>query len=312
MARLISLLTLVFLFTGGCSSGDSEPDSADEAKGVFPFTFTDSSGASVTIESPPKRIVSLSAAMTETLYAMGAGPQIVGADRFSNYPATVKPLATLEYSRPAPEPVLALSPDLVLMAQRQSGQVEQFRAVGLKAVQLDEPASLSAVLDRIELVGHITGHSKEAIDLAGGLEKRMAELEARITEHERRTSSAGRGPLVFYEITADGFTAGPDSFLGGLLQTVHARNVAQGATTAFPQLSIEAIIAANPDVILIGNDVPDQTPETVRARPGWQSINAVRNGRIYVVDADVFNRAGPRIGEALETLAKLLYPQLTG
>jgi iron complex transport system substrate-binding protein len=305
------LLSVLVLAVTACTDGDAIQVPPLESEGpAFPFSFTDASGENVTLEAAPQRIVSLSAAVTETLFAIGAGPQLIAADRFSNFPPAARPLATLEYTRPAPEPVLALAPDLVIMVNRQSGQVSQFRAVGLKVVQLEEPAELDAVLDRIELIGRISGHRDEAVEFSGDMRDRIEGLADRIEAVSSPAAAPGTGPLVFYELSPDGFTAAPDSFVGALLLTVKARNVAEGATTPFPQLSMEAIIAADPEVILLADSLGGQSPASVRARPGWQSISAVRNNRVYEVDPDIFNRAGPRIVDALEQLASLLYPGL--
>ena len=120
-------------------------------------------------------------------------------------------------------------------------------------------------------------------------------------------------PTVFYEVTPDLYTVSPESFIGGVLSIAKAQNIAAGAATAFPQISLETVIKANPDVILLSDAGDDggQTLATVKARPGWSSISAVASGRVHELDSNLFSRPGPRIVDALESLVKLLHPSLS-
>lgn len=276
---------------------------------AFPITVTDSSNTQVVFNQAPKRIISYSPAATEVLFAVGAGSQVVAVDKFSNYPKDTDALPKVEYSKPAPEPAVALNPDLVIMATRQEGQVPQFRALGLTVLLLKEPSNLGGVLDQIRLIGRVTGHAADGEQLASGMQKRIDAVAAKVA-----ALPPGPSPKVFYELTADGFTVGPNSFIGSLLQTAKLTNVADKTMGDFPQVSSEVVIAANPDIILLADGNADtggtQTPNTVKARPGWANLNAVKSGRVYVINADVFSRPGPRVVDALEQLVKLCYPGL--
>lgn len=310
LALLLAVATAL-LAVGACGGDDDAQPAATAAatttttvaQPAFPVTLRDGGGSDVTIPAAPKRIVSYSPAATEVLFAIGADKEVVGADRFSNYPPEVKAIATLEYSKPSAEPVLALKADLVIMAGQQSAQVPQFRQVGLRVLHLVEPNDLPGVLAQIELLGKATGHMTEASTLTSAMRRRIDAVTGRL-------ASVSAGPKVFYELSPDGYTVGPNSFLGGLLKLVKAGNVAEGTTNAFPQINLEAIVAANPEVIILADtgEYGGQGPETVRSRPGWANLKAVRDGRIYGVDADLFSRPGPRIVDALDELARLLYP----
>lgn len=294
---------------GGDSSSAGTPSASKSSTAAFsttgagfPFTFTDSSGTAVSFTSAPQRIISYSPAATEVLYAVGAGPQVVGADKFSDYPAEVKPLAKLDYSDPAPEPAIALKPELVIMASQQEAQLTRFRSLGMKVVLLREPADLAGVLQQIRTIGRITGHADAAERITGDMQRRIDAVAAHVARATQTTS-------VFYELSPDGFSASPNSFVGSLFTVLKVRNVVKDTTTAFPQLSAEAIIAANPQVILLADaDEANQSLQTVRARPGWNVIAAVSSGRVYPVDANVLTRPGPRIVDGLEQLEKILYP----
>jgi iron complex transport system substrate-binding protein len=118
-----------------------------------------------------------------------------------------------------------------------------------------------------------------------------------------------RGPRVYHEVDNTYFTAGPGSFINDIYALLKAQNIAAPTGQAFPQLSAEAIIAANPEVIILADEDAGESPQTVAARPGWGQIAAVQNHRVYTVDPDIVSRPGPRLVDALQALARLLYPE---
>ncbi len=266
-----------------------------------PLVVADSDGVELEFAEPPSRIVSFSPAATEILYAIGAGDQVIAVDEWANYPADVENLARVKYIDPDPEAVLALDPDLLLMATAQQPQVEQLRSLGLTVMFNLEPDSIEGVLDQILLFGVVTGHEAEA-------EALVADMRTRIEAVEAAVADVTEGPRVFYELSSELYTAAPDTFIGGSLTLLKAQNVAEGAETAFPQLTAEALIDANPEVVLLADHVWGESLETVAARPGWDAVDAVINERVYGVDPDTGNRPGPRIVDSLEEIARLLYP----
>ena len=262
-----------------------------------------SDGVRVTLAGPPTRIVSLSPAITEVLFAIGAGDRVVAVDRFSDFPTATASLPKLEYSSPSPESVLGFRPDLVIMVTRQKPQVPQFRALRLDVLYLDEPASLDATLRGIELLGALTGRDAEARALTTSMARRIEAVTAALA------GATVAGPRTFYELSPDLYTAGPETFIGSMLVLLRARNIAQGTTSPFPQLSTEAVLAADPEVVLLSDAASaQQTAELVAARPGWGGVAAVRAHRVIPVDPDLTNRPGPRIVDGFELLARALYP----
>jgi iron complex transport system substrate-binding protein len=268
---------------------------------AFPLTVSDSSGASIVIEARPERIVSHSPAVTEILFAIGAGPQVVAVDDFSDYPEEAIALQQVRYSDPDPEQGVALEPDLILFGGRQQGSVEAFRALGLPVFLMEEAATIEAVLDDIMMIGRISGHAAEA-------EVLVAELRGRIDAIAAKVADVTEGPTVFFELSDGLYTVAPESFVGGMLSLLKARNIAEGATTAFPQLTGEVVVERNPEVILLADAEFGASLESLRERPGWAEIAAVQSGRVVPVDPDVTNRPGPRIVDGLELIAKALYP----
>ena len=268
----------------------------------YPRSVVDSAGTEVEIDALPQRIISYSPAATEILFAIGAGERVVAADDFSNYPPEVEALPRLTYLNPDPEAALALEPDLVLMAGAQSAQVAQFRDLGLTVLFLEEPPAIEGIYEQIELLGAALHSEEQAAALVAGMRERVAAVTAAIADVEN-------GPRVFLELDSTLFTVGTGSFVGGMLTALKAQNIAAGVASPFPQLSSEAVIVADPEVILLTDAAFGETPEKVAARPGWALISAVLSGRVHPLDGDLVSRPGPRIVEGFEVVARLLYPE---
>ncbi len=267
------------------------------------MSITDSSATKVEFRSAPTRIISLSPGATEVLYAVGAADRIVATDRFSDFPEAARATPKLEYSNPSAEAAVGHTPDLVIMATRQKGQVPQFRALNLTVLYLEEPTTIQGVLDQITMLGGLTEHAREATTLAGAMRQRIDAITGKV-------ASVTAGPRVFYEVSPDLYSASPDTFIGSSLALLKAQNIAQGAASPFPQLSAETVIGANPEVIILSDaDSAKQSAETVAARPGWSEIAAVKSRRIHAIDPNLANRPGPRVVDALEYLARSLYPE---
>jgi len=273
-----------------------------EPPSPYPTTITDGAGREVVIEAEPQAIVSLAPSDTEILYALGLGDRIVGVTEFCNYPpeAADKPRVG-GFSDVDAEKLVALDPDLVLAASLHVGEVvPALEKLGLTVVVI-APADVPAVLDSIELVGHITSRDEEAAALTTEMQNRMDAVAQALEGQEK--------PRVFWEVSNDLWTAGPGSFVNDLIVRAGGENIAAGADSPWAQLSNEAIIAADPEVIFLADHPFGESAETVAARPGWDAISAVANGRIVeLADTDMFSRPGPRVVDALELAAKALHP----
>ena len=300
---LLPALLLTLLVAAAPACGDGRGDDGPEAAsgGPFPLTVTDASGTAVAIASPPQRIISYSPGTTEILFAIGAGDRVVATDRFSDFPPAAEALPKLEYLNPDPEAALALEPDLMLFASAQGAQLQQFRDLGITVLFLPEPDSIEGIYDQIRLLGELTASVDAAERLASGMRDRIAAVTDAIADVER-------GPRVFFELSAELYTASPGTFVGGMLSALKAQNVAAGAPSSFPQLSAEAVIEADPDVVLLADAEFGESLESLAARPGWAGVSAVVDGRVYAIDPDLTNRPGPRIADGIEAIARALYP----
>ncbi|MSP23360.1 MAG: ABC transporter substrate-binding protein [Dehalococcoidia bacterium] len=306
------LLALVAGLAVAC--GNSEPAistreataaaSATTPPSPFPVTVSDHEGKPLTLAKQPSAIISFSPGVTEILFAIGAGPQVIAADQFSDYPPEAKALKQrVKYTSPDVESALALNPDLVIMSRAQRTSVERFRTTGLPVFYTPEPDSLDAIVENVRMWGRLTGHAAEADQVANGMHARIEAVKVKV-------ASVTEGPRVFYELSDSLFSAGDKTFIGSILTLLKAKNVASGAATDFPQLTAEAVISRDPQVIFLADaSSAGQSLETLRKRPGWTSISAVKDGKVYPVDPDTGNRPGPRIVLALEDHGRLLYPE---
>jgi iron complex transport system substrate-binding protein len=315
MGRSISLVlaALIAAFALACGSGASsqpavQADSATATtptpavRSAYPLTITGSDGRSITFTEAPKRIVSLSPGATEILFAIGAGGRLAGTDRFSDFPEAAKALPKIDYSNPNLEALVGLRPDLVIAAGRQRNAIPAFEQAGLRVLVAEEPGSVAGVIDRVRLLGRVTDHPTDAGDLA-------ANLQARVGAVKEAINAVTAGPRIYHELDPKLFSVTPNSFIGDVYTILKAQNIVPVGSNPYPQITAESIIRADPQVILLGDSIfPGGSPDEVKRRPGWNVIDAVRGDRVYGLDPDTISRPGPRVVDALEEVARLLYP----
>jgi iron complex transport system substrate-binding protein len=242
------------------------------------------------------RIVSLAPSFTEILYAIGAGPQVVGVDTYSTQPAAARALPQIgSMNGINSEIVLGLRPNLVVGMTSSEPQLAQFSSLGIatRALPIDTLADCYAM---IATLGRLTGHVDGAAALAARIRDRLAATS-------RATARFSRPRALVIIDTQPIFVAGGGSYIDDLLRAAHVVNVAGGIRTTFPQVSAEAVEAANPDVLIVGNDV--KLPANV---PPWSRIRAVREHRIVRLDDDDLSRPGPRIPAVLDALVRAVAP----
>ena len=274
------------------------------------LTITDGLGREIKLAGPAQRVVSLAPSNTEILFAIGASAQVVGRDEFSDYPEEAKSISSVggsmgQYSA---EAVVALKPDLVIAAEINTPElVKQLEDLGLTVYYLKNPTTLEGMYDNLVLVAQLTGHVDEANALVESLKARVAAVDEKIAPLSSVVP-------VFYEIdgsdSAKPYTYGPGTFGDLLISRAGGMNVGGSLDNAYPQISLEQLVVANPSVIVLGDSMWGTTPESVQARAGWEGIAAVQSGQIYPFDDNLISRPGPRLVDGLEQLAKLLRPEL--
>ncbi len=279
------------------SSAGSSPASAS-----FPLTVRDDEGASVTIPRDPARIVSLAPSVTETLFALGEGGRVVGVTSSDDYPAAVKSIPQVAtYNGVEMEKLVAAQPDLVIGFKgiTSTTDVAHIRSLGLSLVMLDA-TTLPAVFADIVLVGDATGEAGIAQSLANRLSSEAAAVTAAVS-HDAR-------PRVFYELDATKsiYTPAPDDFTTDLIRRAGGDPITSGVPGVY-SISLERLVAADPQVIVLGDANYGTTATMVAARPGWSVMTAVRDHAIRPVDDTIITRPGPRIVEGLEVLARAIH-----
>ncbi len=275
------------------------------APAAFPLTLTDDANRSVTLKAAPQRIVSLAPSNTETVYALRKGALVVGVTEYCDYPAEAKEKPKIGgFTKIDLEKVVGLTPDLVLATNIHAKSiVPELEKRGL-TVFVIEPKNVDEVLSKLVTFGKLLGATDEANRLSAQLKSRMDSITSKV-------ATAKTKPRVFYEIDKTLYTPGPGSFVDDLLTKAGGMNIASDAKSAYAQLSSEVIIARDPEVILLGDMLFGETPETLKARPGWANITAVKTNRIIPVpDENLVARPGPRIIDGLEMVARALYPDL--
>ena len=298
--------------TAAAVATPTAPPATPTAAPAFPVTLTDDEGTKVAIAAEPARIVSLTPDTTETLFAIGAGSRVVGkVEDVANFPpeAASVPIVA-RFSGIDIEQIVALEPDLVIsggVRLTQGDAVEQLRRAGI-AVLVSYPTTVDGGLASIRRVGQAVGLAAEAATLADSIRTRIDQLAT-------LAAGATSKPRVFYEIDVTGgiFTPPAGSIYGEMFRLAGAEPISGNASY---KISLEELVAADPEVILLGDGAsparPDGVkPESVGTRAGWGGMTAVKNGRIVVVDDIVITRPGPRLAEVLLALIKAIHPELT-
>lgn len=267
-----------------------------------PVVVVDDLGREVRLAAAPQRIVSLVPSHTETVCALGACDRLVGRDAWSDHPRSVLALPDLGSAfAPDLEAIVALRPDLVLVDEY-SGAVEALAPLGL-VVFAGTPQRLEEVFDMVDRLGRLLGAATEAALLQGRLRGELDGVAAVVAGRPR--------PTVFYEIDPSPYSVGPDGFIGTLIELAGGANVVPPELGDFPLVDPEFVVAADPQVIVLADAPYGIDLAALRARPGWSSIAAVREGRVFELtqaQSDVLSRPGPRVGEALMLLARLFHP----
>jgi iron complex transport system substrate-binding protein len=285
------------------ASAVSSASAASSAAASFPVTVTAANGA-VTIKSAPARIVSLSPTMTEDLYAVGAGPQVVAVDSYSNYPAGV-PKTGLSGLTPNIEAIAKYNPSLVIASQNSGGLVSGLAKLGVPVLIEPAVATIAAAYAQIVQVGQATGHASQAATVVAGMQQQIAA--------DVKQAGSGHKSLSYYwELSANPFySATSATFIGQVVGLFGLKNIADAASKpadgGYPQLSQEYIVTAKPQVIFLAdNEAADggQSPAVVGKRPGWSGIPAVAGHEVIGLNDDVASRWGPRLPELVAEIAQ--------
>ena len=261
---------------------------------------TDDRGVVVEVLQPPRRVVTLMPSLTEIVCELGACESLVGVDNFSNWPPSVRKLPHLGGLEDTHiESVVALKPDLVL-APASSRAAARLESLGLKVLAL-EPKNMAD----LKRVWRYLGLALHAADAPA----KWTRLEEGVDAAVHGIPPAMRGTTVYFEVNSGPYAASESSFIGEMLTRLGVANVVPGQLGPFPKLNPEFVVRANPEVIMIS----DRNARSLKDRPGWKRIRALREGRLCVFtpeQGDVMVRPGPRMAEAARLMSDCLQGRL--
>ncbi|MFH0847490.1 MAG: ABC transporter substrate-binding protein [Chloroflexota bacterium] len=293
--RALVVFCLLPILLGGCQAQ------------FKPGGFTDDMGRVVNLDKMPERIVSHVPSITETLFALGLEDKLVGVCDYCDYPEPAKSKPSVgNYFNPSVEAIVALEPDLVL-TDGHSESIKRLGTLDIPYFVLD-PKDIDGILKDIELLGRITGKEKNAASLVSQMKQDISEVTKKVTGAPR--------PRVFYVIDVTNpampWTAGLGSFIDALITLGGGENIAAKSESAWLQISIEAVVNADPEVIITTGDAysNSKVANEIKNNPAWQGLSAVKSGNIRVVEADPVVRSGPRITQGLKIIARAIHPEL--
>lgn len=312
----------MLVFAAACGDDDdpeTQPfdDNPTEITGIptraaFPIEVQRSDGQTLVVDEVVTRVVSLSPGATETIYALGAAASLVAVDNNADYPEGAANFATkVDAFEPNIEAITQLEPDLVIVASDIGGIVGALDRLNIPVLFIDldtDVRTIDDVMGQIGLLGRLTGTEERSDEIIFDLSERIEAIETGLVG-----LATTNGPSVYHELDDTFYTVSEQTFIGSLYRILKARNIAgNGGGVAYPQLTQEAIIDMNPEVIVLANEAFGVTIDSVKQRPGWDAIYAVQNDQIYGIDPNIISRPGPRIVDALEQLAAHFYPQVFG
>jgi iron complex transport system substrate-binding protein len=281
---------------------------AQSPSGDFPLTIADDSGVSTTFAATPQRVISLNPGLTEITFALGHGDSLVGVDSYSDFPAeaqTIQPRLRA-FPNPSVEAIVALQPDLVLTLAESDDVIAQLRAQGIPVVKMF-PKDYDATVDAVRTLGRLYGSPDAGEAIATDMSTRRDAVVAAVAGAPR--------PRVYEELDASRpdmpVAAGPNGYYGQLIDLAGGTNIFADLPGDFGRVGAESIVQRDPEfIILTDSDLPfnPQSPDMVRARPGWGVMTAVQNGAIYSVPGSLYSTPGPRLAMGLEDLARILHP----
>lgn len=295
LAAVFALVPLVAACGGGTKS-----DSLNVTDEIAVARTTTTSSTVPLPLGKPSRIVSLSPSATEMLFAIGAGPQVIAVDSYSNFPPEA-PKTDLSAYEPNVEAIAKYQPDLVVTDGTNTELNSQLNQLGIPVFSGKAPKNLEQLYQQIEALGAATGN----IAAAGALSLKLQDqVTAIIKSYTKPTNGRVR---YYYELDQTFFSVSSKTFIGSVMERLGMYNIADKVDNAksagYPQLTPEFIIAENPDVIFLADSkCCGQDASTVAARPGWSEIRAVKEGHVVLLDDDIASRWGPRVVDLLQVI----------
>ncbi|MGO1049720.1 ABC transporter substrate-binding protein [Crossiella sp. CA198] len=300
-AALIAVSAIALV--GGCASRVPDPapsQTSGAAEAPFPVEVAAPGGKPLTLAKRPERIVSLNPTSTESLFAIGAGKQVVAVDDQSNFPAEA-PKTTLSGFKPNVEAIAGHQPDLVIASNDVEGVVAGLEKLKIPVLLLPAAKTLDEAYGQISILGQATGQGTPANDVVN-------KMKGEISKLVRETPRPAEGLKYYHELDPTFYTVTSKTFIGQIYAQFGLVNIADAADktgSGYPQLSAEQVVNAAPRLIFLA-DVRccGQNAAAVGGRPGWSTVPAVREGGVVALDDDIASRWGPRVVDLVRTVSQ--------
>ena len=271
---------------------------------AYPQLFADGLDRQVLVDLEPIRIVSLTPSFTEIAFALGAGSHIIARDELSTYPSQAIEKPSLSKENRTVEKIKALNPDVVWLGPGDKSLAAELDKAKITNLYFDEPVNFRAMISRIYLISRLVNKRDFANEIVSPLQTRLSAIDENLKDVLH-----GQGMKSYIELNTDFETASIDTLPGDFLFRLHTTNIFEKAAEKQFIAKSEDIISGNPDVIFLTQPAENENIGTLKKKPGWSEIAAVKSGKVYSVDAIKVLYGTPRGVDELERLAKLLYPE---
>ncbi|PYF03074.1 ABC transporter substrate-binding protein [Ureibacillus chungkukjangi] len=298
----------ISLLLVGCSTSvePAKKDDASTTEESGAYTVIDDRGVEVTFEEVPKTIVSLQPSNTEILFELGVGEQIIGATEFDTYPEEALEIERISDSMTInTERVVELQPDVIFAyTVGEETHIEQLDNAGLKVFVIQTASTIEDVYGDIEQIAEVLKVEEKADEIVTGIENQIEAVQ-------EKTVSLDKKEKVYFEISPspDIWSVGSGTFQQELIEAAGVENIYADQQSWFA-VSEEDLIIRNPEAIITTVNYSEDPKGEILAREGWSNITAVQNEEVYELNADILDRPGPRIGEAIELIASTIYPEI--
>ncbi|MBZ9634943.1 ABC transporter substrate-binding protein [Clostridium sp. FP1] len=305
--NIVLAIFVCFAFSacGNKGASNKEPNiTKKEAVGVvYPIKVVDSYNRTVTIEKEPKRIITIAPNITEGVYALGKGGNLVGRSDYDDYPTeTLKVSSVGSLLKPNIEKIVELKPDVVIASTHfDKAVVKKLETLNIKVIVLYGEESFAGVYDTMSKLGQVVNASGKAQSIISDMKKKVADITSKVANAKK--------PAVYYVAgfgKSGDFTAGKDTFIGNMIEIAGGKNAADDAIGW--KYSVEKLVEKNPDVLICSKFF--DTKKGIEATNGYKDLKAVKNGKLLEIDENTIVRQGPRLAEGLESMAKLIHPEL--
>lgn len=303
---LIVICITIILFSG-CFE-DTESEHAETEKEEEKLILTDHKKRKIELEKPVNNIVSVMPSATEMIYEMEIEEKLIGVTDYCIYPQEATQKTSIGgFTDPNIEEVVALEPDLVLAGSQHQDEVEKWEEMGIACLVL-MPETFEEIYDSIRLIATASGTSNKGDKLVEEMKEQIEKIKEKtghIPEEEKTK--------VYYELYSNPLmSVGEESVIHEIITRAGGKNIFSDLKDEYPQVSKEVVVERNPEVILFPEDhgTEKHIAEKFKERPAWEQVNAVKNENLHAVNSDIFSRPGPRVTKAVETAAKLFYPEL--